>query len=208
MWGTGKSSILWFAQLGNSHPSSSQSERSRFVLHLNANALPFTPNKSVYLTKEMRISSLQYVMYLLMKGVYFFFAGGEEGAKTCELCDLAARDEETFLLSVRCCFTLCTPPSSEVHHITHTDSTLAHTPFIIYPNFCFSGFFYPFCKRRSLSLCLWMRAVRWLCGRTVYVMWQGESWCSCQGRSGIDSCVCVRGTGLVACWFFLPSALM
>lgn len=191
MWRREKSSILWFAQLGNSHPSSSQSERSRFVLYLHTNALPFTPNKNIYLTKEIRISSLEYVMYLLLKGVYFIFLLEVQKERR-----LASSVTWQRLRKKHFCWVSGVASHSahlpRVHHITHTDSTLAHTPFIIYPNFCFSGCFSPFVSEgasRCVCVCGW--AVRTLCGRTVCVMWQWESWCRCQGRSGIDSCVCV-----------------
>lgn len=45
--------------------------------------------------------------------------------------------------------------------------------FIICPNFCFSGFFFPFVNEGA-SVCssVMMRAVKMLRGMTVYVMWQ------------------------------------
>ncbi len=145
-------SILWFAQLGNSHPSFSQSERNCFVLHLHPNALPSTPN-TIYITKAMRICSLRDVMYLLMKGVYLF-------------CSWRCRRSEDLRalwpgsvwgrnIFVEFGVLLHTPYTSLLRgssHYTHTDSTLAHTPFIICPNFCFSGFFFPFVNEGA-SVC-------------------------------------------------------
>lgn len=142
MWGRRKRSILWFAQLDNSHPSFSQSERNRFVLHLHANALPSTPN-SIYITKAMRICSLHDVMYLLMKGVYFFSWRYRRSEDLRALWPGSVWGRNIFV-EFEVLLALCTPPSSEVHRITQTDSTLANTPFIFCPNFCFSRFFFPF----------------------------------------------------------------
>ncbi len=85
---------------------------------------------------------------------FYLFPGGAGEAKTYELCDLAVCEEETFLLSLRCCFTLRTPPSSEVHRIRHTDSTLAHTPFYNLSQLLFFWLLFPFCEQRSLCLFL------------------------------------------------------
>ncbi len=144
-------SILWFAQLGNSHPSFSQSERNCFVLHLHPNALPSTPN-TIYITKAMRICSLRDVMYLLMKGVYLFCSWRcrrSEDLRALWPGSVWGRKRVEFGVLLHTPYTSLLRGSS---HYTHTDSTLAHTPFIICPNFCFSGFFFPFVNEGA-SVC-------------------------------------------------------
>lgn len=87
--------------------------------------------------------------------LFSFFAGGAEWAKTCELCDLAALEEETFVLSVRCCFTLRTPPSGPSH--THWLNA-GSVSFYNLSQLLFFWLLFPLCKRRSLAVCVcvWM----------------------------------------------------